>query len=95
MLVLLRQLRDLNASGTLSGLAARGPSYAPASYNDLLQIFQTEYYIVLAQEMRNNAPRIIPFDDRPNLPARVAPVVWRLARLEISSFVGCVSAGSL
>ncbi len=46
-----------------------GPPMLPASYNDLLDIFQTEHYIVLAQEMRNNAPRIIPFDDRPNLPA--------------------------
>ena len=29
-----------------------GPPMLPASYNDLLQIFQTEHYVVLMQEMR-------------------------------------------
>jgi len=48
-----------------------GPPMLPASYNDLLQIFQTEDYVVIFQEMSNNDPRIIPLDGRPNLPSTV------------------------
>ncbi len=40
----------------------------PASYNDLMQVFQTEDYVVVAQEMRANPPRIIPLDGRPHVP---------------------------
>ena len=39
----------------------------PASYNDLLQIFQTEHYVVLMQEMRANKVRIVPLDGRPHI----------------------------
>ncbi len=44
-----------------------GPPMLPASYNDLMQIFQTEDYVVVAQEMRANPPRIIPLDGRPHV----------------------------
>ena len=43
----------------------------PASYNDLLQIFQTEDYVVIFQEMSNNDPRIVPLDGRPHLPSTI------------------------
>jgi len=43
----------------------------PASYNDLVQIFQTEDYVVLLQEMNTNGPRIIPLDGRPHLPSTI------------------------
>ena len=45
-----------------------GPPMLPASYNDLMQVFQTEDYVVVAQEMRANPPRIIPLDGRPHVP---------------------------
>ncbi|MYD71015.1 MAG: hypothetical protein F4W89_09780 [Acidobacteria bacterium] len=45
-----------------------GPPMLPPSYNDLMQIFQTEDYVVVAQEMRTNPPRIIPLDGRPHAP---------------------------
>ena len=45
-----------------------GPPMLPASYNDLMQVFQTEDYVVVAQEMRDNPPRIIPLDGRPHVP---------------------------
>ena len=45
-----------------------GPPMLPASYNDLMQIFQTEDYVVVAQEMRTNPPRIISLDGRPHAP---------------------------
>ena len=48
-----------------------GPPMLPPSYNDLLQILQTEDYVVVMQEMRVNAPRIIPLDGRPHLPPAV------------------------
>ena len=48
-----------------------GPPMLPASYNDLMQILQTEDYVVIAQEMRNNDARIIPLDGRPHPPAAV------------------------
>ena len=48
-----------------------GPPMLPASYNDLLQIFQTEDYVVIFQEMSNNDPRIIPLDGRPNLSSTI------------------------
>ena len=44
-----------------------GPPMLPASYNDLLQIFQTEHYVVLMQEMRANKVRIVPLDGRPHI----------------------------
>ena len=48
-----------------------GPPMLPASYNDLLQIFQTQDYVVIMQEMSNNDPRIIPLDGRPHLPSTI------------------------
>ena len=45
-----------------------GPPMLPPSYNDLMQIFQTEDYVVVAQEMRTNPPRIIPLGGRPHAP---------------------------
>ncbi len=45
-----------------------GPPMLPASYNDLMQVFQTEDYVVVAQEMRANPPRIIPLAGRPHVP---------------------------
>ena len=48
-----------------------GPPMLPPSYNDLLQILQTEHYVVIMQEMRENDARIIPLDGRPHLPPSV------------------------
>ena len=48
-----------------------GPPMLPASYNDLLQIFQTEDYVVILQEMSNNGARIIPLDGRSHLPSTI------------------------
>jgi hypothetical protein len=48
-----------------------GPPMLPASYNDLLQIFQTEEYVVIMQEMSNNDVRIVPLDGRPHLSSRI------------------------
>ena len=48
-----------------------GPPMLPASYNDLLQIFQTEDYVVIFQEMSNNDPRIVPLDGRSHLPSTI------------------------
>ena len=45
-----------------------GPPMLPPSYNDLMQILQTEHYVVVMQEMRENDARIIPLDGRPHLP---------------------------
>ena len=46
-----------------------GPPMLPPSYNDLMQILQTEDFVVVMQEMRENDARIIPLDGRPHLPA--------------------------
>ena len=48
-----------------------GPPMLPPSYNDLTQILQTEDYVVIMQEMRENDARIIPLDGRPHLPPSV------------------------
>ena len=48
-----------------------GPPMLPPSYNDLLQILQTEDYVVIMQEMRENDARIIPLNDRPRLPSSI------------------------
>ena len=45
-----------------------GPPMLPPSYNDLMQILQTEDHVVVMQEMRENDARIIPLDGRPHLP---------------------------
>ena len=46
-----------------------GPPMLPPSYNDLMQILQTEDYVVVMQEMRENDARIIPLEGRPHLPS--------------------------
>ena len=48
-----------------------GPPMLPPSYNDVLQIFQTPDYVVILQEMSNNAPRIVPLDGRPRISPRI------------------------
>ena len=48
-----------------------GPPMLPPSYNDLMQILQTEEYVVVMQEMRENDARIIPLDGRPHLPGSI------------------------
>ena len=40
----------------------------PPAYNDRIQIFQAPGYVVIHQEIRTNAVRIIPLDGRPHLP---------------------------
>ena len=48
-----------------------GPPMLPASYNDLLQILQTEDYVVIMQEMRANNARIVPLDGRPHISSSI------------------------
>ena len=48
-----------------------GPPMLPAAYNDVLQIFQTEDYVAIFQEMNNNGPRIVPLDGRPHLSSTI------------------------
>jgi hypothetical protein len=48
-----------------------GPPMLPPSYNDRLQIFQAPGFVVIHQEMSNNALRIIPLDGRPHLPPAI------------------------
>ena len=48
-----------------------GPPLQPPSYNDVHQIFQTPDHVVLFTEQNNNAPRIVPLDERPVLSERI------------------------
>jgi hypothetical protein len=48
-----------------------GPPMLPASYNDLIQIFQTEDHVVIMQEMRANKIRIVPLDGRSHLSSKI------------------------
>ena len=48
-----------------------GPPMLPASYNDLIQIFQTENHVVIMQEMRANKVRIVPLDGRSHLSSKI------------------------
>ena len=52
-----------------------GPPILPPSYNDIHQIFQTTDYAVVFTELGANAPRIIPLDGRPHLPATIRQFV--------------------
>ncbi len=52
-----------------------GPPILPPSYNDIHQIFQTTDYVVVFTELGANAPRIIPLDGRPHLPATIRQFV--------------------
>ena len=47
-----------------------GPPMLPDAYNNNVQIFQTPAYVVLLNEMINDA-RIVPLDGRPHLPDRI------------------------
>lgn len=44
-----------------------GPPMSPSAYNNVVQLFQTENYVVLLNEMVHDA-RIVPLDNRPHLP---------------------------
>ena len=48
-----------------------GPPMLPASYNDLIQIFQTEDHVAIMQEMRANKIRIVPLDGRSHLSSKI------------------------
>ena len=52
-----------------------GPPILPPSYNDIHQIFQTTDYVVVFTELGANAPRIIPLDGHPHLPATIRQFV--------------------
>ena len=47
-----------------------GPPMIPSAYNNNMQLFQTESYVVILNEMVHNA-RIVPLDGRPHLPGGV------------------------
>lgn len=51
--------------------AYNGPPLQPPAYNDVHQFFQTPDHIVIFTEQNNNAPRIVPLDDRPPLSERI------------------------
>jgi hypothetical protein len=51
-----------------------GPPMTPGPYNNNVQIFQTPGYVVLLNEMINDA-RIIPLDGRPHLPPTIR--LWK------------------
>ena len=44
-----------------------GPPMTPSAYNNVVQLFQTEDYVVLLNEMVHDS-RIVPLDNRPHLP---------------------------
>ena len=48
-----------------------GPPMLPASYNDLIQIFQTEDHVAIMQEMRANKVRVVPLDGRSHLSSKI------------------------
>ena len=47
-----------------------GPPFTPSAYNNNMQLFQTEHYVVIMTEMVNTS-RVIPLDGRPGLDAGV------------------------
>ena len=51
-----------------------GPPMAPGAYNNNVQLFQTPGYVVILNEMINDA-RIVPLDGRPHLPESIRQ--WR------------------
>ena len=54
--------------------AHNGPPMLPTAYNDIHQIFQTPDHVVVFTEMNNGPPRIIPVEDRPQLPDPIRQV---------------------
>ena len=54
--------------------AHNGPPMLPTAYNDIHQIFQTPDHVVVFTEMNNGLPRIIPVEDRPQLPDPIRQV---------------------
>jgi len=51
-----------------------GPPMAPGPYNNNFQLFQTREYVVILNEMINDA-RVVPLDGRPHLPPSIR--LWR------------------
>ncbi|MBI1786079.1 MAG: hypothetical protein HYR60_00735 [Acidobacteria bacterium] len=51
-----------------------GPPMAPGPYNNNVQLFQTSRYVVILNEMINDA-RIVPLDGRPHVPPNIRQ--WR------------------
>ena len=51
-----------------------GPPMLPSAYNNNVQIFQTKGYVVILNEMINDA-RVVPLDGRPHLPPNIRQ--WR------------------
>ena len=51
-----------------------GPPMVPGPYNNIVQVFQTPGYVVILNEMINDA-RIVPLDGRPHLPPNIRQ--WR------------------
>src|SRR5688572_361940 len=51
-----------------------GPPMVPGPYNNIVQVFQTPGYVVIFNEMINDA-RIVPLDGRPHLPKNIRQ--WR------------------
>jgi hypothetical protein len=47
-----------------------GPPMTPSAYNNNVQLFQTEDYVVLMAEMVHEV-RVVPLDGRPHLPANL------------------------
>tara|TARA_Y100000588_G_C14266112_1_gene929946 strand:- start:1944 stop:2954 length:1011 start_codon:yes stop_codon:yes gene_type:complete len=47
-----------------------GPPMAPGGYNNNMQLFQTDDYVVILNEMVHHA-RIVPLDNRPHLPSKI------------------------
>jgi len=47
-----------------------GPPMLPGAYNNLVQVFQVPGYVVILNEMVNDA-RVVPLDDRPPLPSQM------------------------
>ena len=62
-------IEDLGSEGLqlrcITGFNA-GPPMTPGYYNNNVQLFQTEDYVVLLNEMNHNA-RIVPLDERPHV----------------------------
>ena len=51
-----------------------GPPMVPGPYNNIVQVFQTPGYVVILNEMINDA-RIVPLGGRPHLPSNIRQ--WR------------------
>jgi hypothetical protein len=54
--------------------ANAGPPMAPGPYNNVVQLFQAPGYVIILNEMINDA-RIVPLDGRPHLPSSIR--LWK------------------